>query len=250
MKTAAAWHVTCWAPRPWVSVLGKPTAAPGECLLEPTSPPLSVPCPGQWATWGTTPRIHGRPTALVAVGRPALPRTPVPAGPGGLPPAEGLRPALDMAPARNGSGFCGQLHPKALGPHCRNTWEVRDGTQVSGSTWRTQSLLSGKSATWGNEAAWPGLRSTAGKPKAGVAGGQDTSPRPGLFSSRSFRWGDTCADKNTRVPCPTPPPRAGLQGSTARCGRPAPHSHRGPAPGPGKVDARWPPWPSPVLLGS
>lgn len=86
-------------PEALVSVLGKPMADPGECLLEPTAPPLSVPCPGQRATWGTPPQMHGRPTALVAVRMPALPRTPVPAGPGGLPPAEGPRPALDTAPA-------------------------------------------------------------------------------------------------------------------------------------------------------
>ena len=74
------------------------------------------------------------------------------------------------------------------------------------------------------------------------AGGQDTGPRPGLFSShRRLSGGETC---------PTAP-RAGLQGSTPAAGDQFPRS-RGPRPWvrEGQCTVATQARPSPALLGS
>ena len=69
------------------------------------------------------------------------------------------------------------------------------------------------------------------------AGGQDTGPRPGLFSSqRQLSGGETWVPWPPGLACRAAPPLRET-GFPGRCG---------PAPGPGKVSAWWPPRPSPA----
>lgn len=137
---------------------------------------------------------------------------------------------------RIGSGSRGQLRPKPLRPRCRNTWEVRDGTQASGSTWRTRSLPSGKSPTRGSKATQPGPHSTARKPKAGGQAGRTPAPALGCSPRGSCQVGKHVSHS----------PQAWPQGSTPAAGDQLPRASVAPPPGQGRSVHRGHPGPAPA----